>query len=311
MHRSIIAGFLPTSFRQLTRSRMTSCGGSARRILLGTAAAVAFTNIASAADLPVAAPIYKAPPIARGTTWDGFYVGAHVGYGWDPATASFNPSSYVAAIMAPFGGWVDTGPDSGPVNLAVHPKGWLGGAQLGYNWQQSALVYGLETDFTWSGMKDSRSAPWFVNGTVGGDQAGLTGNVGLQQKLDYFGTARGRLGWTDGPALLYGTGGLAWAHATTTFGTFGITQSANLGFSPAQLAALQSAGDASTSSVRLGFAVGGGVEWMIAHNWSLRAEYLFIGLGGGSTLTIPGGVAHSTLTDVQVARVGVNYFFHQ
>jgi len=260
-----------------------------------------------AADLPRPQPVYKAPVIAPAPTWAGFYAGGNVGYGWDPASAAFNPSTYVSTIMAPFGGWVDTGPDSGPVALAVHPKGWLGGGQFGYNWQQNSLVYGLEADIDWSGIKDSTSAPWSVNGTVGGDAAGLTGFVGLQQQLDYFGTVRGRIGWAHDSLLIYGTGGLAWGHVKTTFNTFGITP-ANLGFSPAQMAALQGGGYASTSGLRAGFAVGAGFEWMVAHNWSVKAEYLYVDLLGGDTLTIPGGVANGGDLPVQVARVGFNYF---
>jgi opacity protein-like surface antigen len=195
------------------------------------------------------------------------------------------------------------------VALRVAPKGWLGGGQAGYNWQRNSLVYGLEGDLDFSGMKASASAPFFVNGTEGGDLAGFTGNVGLQQKLDYFGTVRGRLGWANDSVLLYGTGGLAWGHVTTTFNTFGVMQNAPGQFTPAQLAAIQNGGYASASDIRLGFAVGAGAEWKVARNWSVRAEYLFVDLLGSQTLTIPGGVATGGNLPVQVARVGVNYFF--
>jgi outer membrane immunogenic protein len=264
-----------------------------------------------AADLPPPQPmVYKAPPpmIVPVATWQGFYVGGNVGYGWDPASATFNPSTYATTILGPLGGpFVDTGPDSGPIALSVAPKGWLGGAQFGYNWQRQSLVLGAEADIMGANIKGSTSAPFFVNGTEGGDDAGFSGNVGLQQKLDYFGTLRGRLGWANDTLLLYGTGGLAWGHVTTTFNTFGITQTALGGFTPAQLAALQSGGFASASDIRWGYAVGAGFEWMIARNWSVRGEYLYVNLGGGDTLVIPGGVANSNLS-VNVARVGFNYF---
>lgn len=269
-------------------------------------------SIACAADLPMKAPVYnKAPVMAPVTSWAGFYVGGNVGYGWDPANATFNPSLYATTLLGPLGGpFVDTGPDSGPVALRVAPRGWLGGGQFGYNWQQNALVYGLEADFDFSGMKASASAPFFVNGTEGGDLAGFTGNVGLQQKLDYFGTVRGRLGWASDSVLLYGTGGFAWGHVSTTFNTFGVMQNAPGMFTPAQLAAIQNGGYASASDIRVGFAVGAGAEWKVARNWSVKAEYLFVDLlGGGQTLIIPGGVATAGNLPVQTARVGVNYFF--
>jgi outer membrane immunogenic protein len=283
------------------------------RKLLMSAIAISALGIASAAaaDLPVKTPILKkAPPPAPAANWQGFYVGGNAGYGWDPATAYFNPSNYVTTIMASFGGFVDTGPDGGPVSLSVKPKGWLGGGQFGYNWQQNSLVYGLEADIDWSGIKSSTSAPWFVNGTVGGDNAGVMGNVGLQQKLDYLGTVRGRLGWANDTLLLYGTGGLAWGRVATTFNTFGVTQTANLGFTPAELAALQTGGYASNTSTRVGYAVGAGFEWMVAHNWSVKAEYLYAQLqGSGGSLSIPGGTASTNGFSVQLARIGLNYFF--
>jgi len=276
----------------------------------GLAAAVIIcSSPAWAADLPSPQPIYKAPVMAPASTWEGFYVGGHVGYGWDPAHAIFNPSTYATTILAPLGGpWVDTGPDTGPINLTVNPKGWLGGVQFGYNWQRRSFVFGGEADFSWADIKDSTSAPFTVTGTEAGDLASFTGNVGLQQKLDYFGTIRGRLGWTpDNALLLFGTAGLAWGHVTTTFDTFGITAPAG-DFTPQQLAALQNGGYATASDLRWGYAVGGGLEWMFAHNWSVKGEYLYVNLGSGSdALVIPGGIAHSDLS-VQVARIGVNYF---
>lgn len=283
--------------------------GSVSIAIVGLIAVVGSTPVL-AADL--ARPVYKAPvapPPPPVATWQGFYAGAHVGYGWDPASATFNPSTYATTILGPLGGpFVDTGPDSGPIALKVHPKGWLGGAQFGYNWQQQSLVLGAEVDISGSDIKGSTSAPFFVNGTEGGDQAGFTGNVGLQQKLDYFGTVRGRIGWADDTLLLYATGGLAWGHVSTTFNTFGITQNFVGQFTPAQLAALQNGGFASASSVRVGYAVGAGGEWMVARNWSVKAEYLFVQLNDSDTLVIPGGVANGKLS-VNIARVGFNYFF--
>jgi outer membrane immunogenic protein len=255
-----------------------------------------------AADLPLPTPqpVYKAPVVAPLPTWEGFYVGGHVGYGWDPANASFNPATFSTSILGPN---FDDISDSGPTNLAVHPQGWLGGGQLGYNWQRGALVYGAEADISWANITGSTSAPFFVNGTLGGDDADFKGNVGLQQKLDYFGTVRGRAGWANNTLFLYGTGGFAWGHVSTTFDTFGITAPPGQ-FSAQELAALQTS--ATSSDIRVGFAVGAGLEWLVARNWSVKAEYLFVDLSN-STLVIPGGVAHSD-PEVQVARVGFNYF---
>ncbi|WP_158814130.1 outer membrane protein [Methylocapsa sp. S129] len=268
-------------------------------------------TFAAASDLPTRkpAPVFVAPA----TNWGGFYIGGNVGYGWDPASAAFDPASLAKTVLTgPLGPYTISG-SSGPQSLSVHPQGWLGGAQVGYNWQQNALVFGLEADIDWSGMKGATSAPFFVNGvtapTLRGDLADFTGNVGLQQKVDYFGTFRGRLGWANDALLLYGTGGFAWGHVNTSFNTFNIANAPATpgGLSAAQLAGLQVG--ASSSSIRPGFAVGAGLEWKVAQNWSVKAEYLYIDLLGGDTLTIPGGTAKAGNTSVQVARVGLNYFF--
>jgi outer membrane immunogenic protein len=150
------------------------------------------------------------------TNWGGFYIGANGGYGWDPASATFNPATYATAAIGALGPFVVTGA-SPPINLSVHPQGWLGGGQIGYNWQQNSLVLGLEADVDWSGMRASTSAPFFVNGTIGGDIANFTGNVGLSQSVEYFGAARGRIGWPGTRCCC--SAPAAWRGATSTRGS--------------------------------------------------------------------------------------------
>jgi opacity protein-like surface antigen len=132
--------------------------------------------------------------------------------------------------------------------------------------------------------------------------------VALSQKVDYFGTLRGRVGWDFNSVLLYATGGLAWGHVTTTFGTSGFATSFPFNFGPAQLAALTASHEATESGVRVGYAVGAGTEWMFARNWSLKGEYMFLGFANGDTLTIPGGSANTNLS-VHTVRGGINYHF--
>jgi outer membrane immunogenic protein len=279
-----------------------------KKLMIWTVACSALSvAAAAAADLPTRKPAPPMPYIAPVTNWGGFYIGANGGYGWDPANATFDPATYATSALATTGPFKVTG--ASPTQyLSVHPQGWLGGGQIGYNWQQANWVYGLEADIDWSGMKGSTSAPFFVNGTIGGDIANFTGNVGLEQKVDYFGTARGRLGWANDSMLFFGTGGLAWGQVKTSFNTFGIATTPG-DLTTAQLAALRVG--ASASNLRPGFAVGGGVEWKVAPHWSVKAEYLFVDLLGGETLSIPGGSAKAGSVPVQVARVGVNYFFGQ
>ena len=121
--------------------------------------------------------------------------------------------------------------------------------------------------------------------------------------IDWFGTARGRLGVTTGSVLLYGTAGLA-------FG--GVKSSVTSVFQPA----VDGNDTGSSSSTRFGWAAGAGFEWMFVPNWSLKGEYLHVDLGS-STVTIsdpvnfPGSFADYNFHHAfDSARVGVNYHFH-
>lgn len=136
-----------------------------------TAALVAVALPAQAADM-------KAPQAqaAAGPSWQGFYLGAHGGYG--------------------------TGKIEAFSEFEFKPDGFVGGGQAGYNWQYGQLVAGVEVDATWLGNRDSVSL--------------CEGECGISGKYDLIGSARVRVGSTIfGPRLLaYGTGGLAWAHTT-------------------------------------------------------------------------------------------------
>src|SRR5664279_1469048 len=173
--------------------------GTMRNSISGTLAIIAVTaaiggTSASAADLPVKAPYLKAP-VAMVYDWTGFYVGvnAGVGIGRDytrlaiPAGASFE-ASY------------------------LNPQGGLGGGQIGYNWQLppsalGSLVLGVEADLQGTGMRDNFSC---LIGCLPGQ------NLNYNQRLDWFGTVRGRVGIANGPVLTYVTGGYAYGSVKTT-----------------------------------------------------------------------------------------------
>src|SRR5262249_24068019 len=139
---------------------------------------------ASAADI---APVLKAPP-APVWSWSGLYIGAHGGYGW-------GHDHFTDTI---FGG-------KAPL-LRIHSQGGAWGFDAGANWQEGALVGGLELDFSGTSIKGSSSVTSTL--TIGPDSATTT--VTQTDKFDYLGSARGRLGYLVTPnVLLYGTGGLA------------------------------------------------------------------------------------------------------
>jgi outer membrane immunogenic protein len=104
--------------------------------------------------------------------------------------------------------------------------------------------------------------------------------------------------------LAYGTGGVAWAK---------IDYAAN---DVCTSCASNDATSAARSSTQAGYAVGGGLEWAMTNNWSLRGEYLFYRFNGGPSVVaqntsnpgFPSGYTWSS-TNVSVARLGLSYKF--
>ncbi|HKS85054.1 MAG TPA: outer membrane protein [Pseudolabrys sp.] len=268
-------------------------------ISIACATLLAGPALASDLALPVKAPQPLHPP--AGHDWSGFYLGIHGGYGWDPAHATFDPRAFITDVAPLF----TINSVSAPFDLSVSPEGWLGGLQAGYNWQNGAFVYGFETGLSWGRIKDESTAAFSAitdpNVNDGFGDA-IAGQVRLKQELDYFGTLQGRAGLAVNSLLLYGTGGLSFGRVKTTFETFNMSTQ-TLASAPA--AAPRSA---TSDKVRFGFTVGGGVEWAFAPAWSVKTEYLYVNLGKGDTLRIPGGIAHSEF-HMHLVRAGLNYHF--
>jgi outer membrane immunogenic protein len=259
-----------------------------KKIILATVLAGLGSTAALAADMGARTPYTKAPAMmAIVSNWSGFYIGGNVGYGWGNNNTDFNflPSP------ALFGESND--------GLGTHSKGVIGGAQFGYNWQFGATVLGLETDIQGSGISGaSAKLPTALLVIPGASMAS-------SQTLSWFGTARVRLGFEIAPALLlYGTGGVAYGQpkATANF-TFPDSPTVTIPF-PAAL-----------SGTKAGWTAGAGVEWMFAHNWSAKVEYLYLDLGNVSVisnnpLTAGAQVKYDWKNQDHIVRAGVNYHFN-
>ncbi len=151
--------------------------------------------------------------------------------------------------------------------------------------------------------------------------AGFPGNVvaaaaAAHQKLDFFATLRGRLGFLVTPSLLaYGTAGFAFGHVSTTTALAEAVGGPCFCGPPAAVAA-------SSSATLPGWTAGGGLEWMITPQWSVKGEYLYYDLGTLS-VTLPqlaqlnaaavpffgANVSSSAVVKGNIARVGVNFHF--
>jgi outer membrane immunogenic protein len=236
---------------------------------------------ALAADLPV-----KAPPVpaVQAVSWTGLYVGGHAGYAWGRSDGdlTFDPGTGPIVVFD-------------PSHRQIDADGWLAGGQIGFNYQFNSLVVGLEADASWTNLKGRGSF-----NTIPGDV-----NWTIENRLDWFGTVRGRAGVAVNNFLLYGTAGVA----------FGQTRADQVvtNIIPCCLVTAVS----STNENHIGWAAGAGAEWMYSRNWSLKAEYLYVDLGSadyrfiGTTFI---GTPHTTdsfpadLT-FHTVRVGVNYRF--
>jgi outer membrane immunogenic protein len=222
---------------------------------------------ASAADIQRPAPVYKAPIMtpARVYDWTGFYVGGNVGYSW---------------------GRLDNSIGGTPIGT-TSVDGIIGGGQIGYNWQVNQIVFGLEADFQGSGQKGDGSftgAPGVIPAST----------FTFSNKLDWFGTVRGRIGYAFDRWLPYVTGGWAYGHGNVSGTVTGGT-----------------AGTGSTSADYSGWTAGAGLEYAFMNNWSAKIEYLYVDFGNGPSVTLaPSAAVLSTghLTD-NIVRVGLNYKF--
>jgi outer membrane immunogenic protein len=259
--------------------------------LLAILAALAVSAVpASAADIPVKALPYVA-------NWNGWYAGANVGY-------SFGRSATDTAIANS-----TTGVQLFAASNSFGLNGLIAGLQIGANFQRGQWVWGVEGDIQWSGQKGSMTSsctPGVCNTSTPLPVALQVATFAIDQKLDWFGTLRGRLGFTPKHAnLVYLTGGLAWGHIKTDSLVSGFTAGG---------AATSAAG--SDSQTKLGWTIGAGLESQLHGQWTGKIEYLYMDLGSVSGSVVlptnfpPITASYSSHIIDHIVRVGLNYRFH-
>lgn len=241
-----------------------------------SALSILFAGPAIAADMPLKA----APPPVSIYNWTGFYAGVNAGGSWGRAQSDLVMTGFATTLAAS-----DT----------VSPAGAIGGGQLGYNWQVNPnWLIGVEADIQASGERASGSRFDTV------DFEGVTTNY--EAKIDWFGTVRGRLGYTfDRRLMLYATGGLAYGHVA-------ISGTSNVAFG---LASTTTA--FSNTSTNTGWTVGGGIEGFAwSPRWTWKVEYLYLDLGTLSNTAVTARIvttrASTRFTD-NIARAGLNFHF--
>lgn len=239
--------------------------------IAATICAATGIGAAQAADLPAkTAPVPPIVPVLPVFTWTGFYLGANAGYGFKVAASGYTDETY--GTVAETGG----------------KGGFLGGVQAGYNYQftpGSGVVVGLEADFQGVSLGKSTAT------------IGAVPYYSVAPSLDWFGTARGRIGYAFNRLMLYGTGGFA-------FG--GGSASSYAASYPYTL----------PETTRTGFALGAGIEYALTDKIAAKLEALYVNLGKrGSGITyfdsaVPAyyGTGGGT-EEFGLVRAGINYRF--
>jgi outer membrane immunogenic protein len=262
----------PQKSRRLRLELGLSGGCPLKELLLASAAVILAVNPAFAADLPTR----KTPPApVPSFSWTGCYVGGHVGGGWGES------------VLTNF-----SEPPLGPASPVVDISGWLGGGQIGCNYQFATnWVAGIEIADSWANLRGT-SDPFFGGKAV------------FNAQKDWIASGAARVGYAWDRWLIYAKGGAAWVgDRFNVSGTY-----AGYPYS------------VESSQTRSGWTIGGGVEWAFWQNWSANLEYAYYDFGSRSDLLSgayvggpPAGDKISVPADirqnVQTIILGINYHF--
>ena len=247
-------------------------------------------GVAYAADMPVKAP--KAPPPPP-FDWNGFYIGAYAGAAWMDQANTTDPclSTALAACLA-----AGSGTYNGVQTTAYDMKSsFLGGGTVGVNWQPTPFtLIGLENNYGYLNLKGSitQNPPPIGNGDT----------TAFTKMGDWYDALTVRIGAVDGHAMFYLKGGGAAVREKTGVVDNGLPVTINT----------------TTTKTQTGWAAGGGVEYALDMHWSVKAEYLLLGVqrniqscaqvGGFPPGTIDCTTTH--VPGIQTISLGLNYRFH-
>lgn len=212
---------------------------------------------ANAADLPVKAPVYVAPPMYN---WSGCYIGGHAGAGWARTEWTNTANTTLFGDLSPGEGFTQT------------KSGFVGGGQLGCNYQVNQWVFGIEGTFSGTSIKGS------LTNTVFG--AGF--DDVFETRVNSILTVTGRIGYAFNNWLPYIKGGYAGAS-----NKFSVSDTAGVN---------QGAGN--ETKWHNGWTIGGGLEYGLTQNWIVGLEYNYIGLQS-KNYNVTGGAAGLYAFDVK------------
>jgi outer membrane immunogenic protein len=248
------------------------------KTLIASVALIALSiTAARAADLAVKAP---PPPPVPVFSWTGFYVGANIGGAW--ANNRWTDTLFLTNF-----------------NNNGNNGVFIGGGQIGGNYQIGSFVIGGEWDFDWASNNNN-------NGT--GIVIPAVGTFVVTNNNRWITTVAARFGYAIDHWLLYGKVGGGWVgnnNLTVTNVTTGLSLTCGT------FTNLTNCGNNTG-----GWLVGAGAEYAFTNNWTVKFEYDYLGLGN-RTFVIPatapflaGDTFTSNNRNVQMVKVGVNYLFN-
>jgi outer membrane immunogenic protein len=257
------------------------------------ALAALFAAPAMAADIPVKAPRYAAPPPVV-TFWTGLYVGGHFGGGW--GTKDWNQTRVDVEATGDLGNFFDPGTLIQELPTGVSVDGFHGGIQGGYRFQSGMWVFGFEGSIAGADIKGQT----------------ICFDLVCRSKIDWLATLTAQVGLALDRALLYVKGGGAWVHDkhTLEFATClpgGVPGGTCTG--------------SSLSTTRSGWLFGAGLAYAFDPRWSAFVEYNYMNFGKThAALTVTevtaggGGSFIETRTydihqKLHVVKAGVNFRF--
>ena len=265
-------------------------------VMAGAAGAAGAADVAVRGQQPVLVP-----------TWAGFYAGINGG-----VITHYN-------TIQDLSNWTDIGYMP---NVQSKNTGGLFGGQIGYNFQDSNFVYGIEADWDWSGAKGDKALGWANTFTRNG--VATPGGALIHSGIDSLGTVRGRAGLVVGTTLAYATAGFAWGRVDNHWGA-GYANSSALNTPNGRCFGNGGRGPCGpiTDSnfvqgrTQVGWAAGFGIEHIFASMPRLmfRLEAMWVDLGK-STVVNPGpsfasGVVGPFYSEFHnqalLARVGLSY----
>lgn len=202
--------------------------------------------------------------------WTGFYIGGHAGgqFG-DSETTDFDYNFTIPPA----------------IEWSYDESGFVGGGQVGYNFQWRWLVLGFEGDGGYMNLEGDGAEP------------NTDGALRAETDSDFYMTARGRVGFALDCWLFYATGGGIGVNYTTRFADIDPSFGGVI--------------DARRTDFNWGYTVGGGIERMIGRRWSIKAEYLYFNLDEQRFHGTAGGFASPFETETwgHIVRAGLNFHF--